>query len=69
MSTPQELELVKSGYTALDDYDRGKIREFINDFEQKSDTLKKGINEAFNKSVRNKALGPLSSAGCPCCGK
>jgi hypothetical protein len=64
----QELEKVKSGYAVLDDYDRQKVREFIQEFEAKSGFEKKAINERFGKEIRNKSLGPTSSANCPCCG-
>jgi len=65
----QELEKVKSGYANLDSYDRAKVREFIAEFEKKTLTEQKTINEGFSSTVRNKSLGPTSSASCPCCGR
>jgi len=65
----QEVEKVKSGYACLDSTDRATVRKFIEEFEKKTYLEQKTLNESFEKSVRNKSLGPTSSVGCPCCGK
>jgi hypothetical protein len=64
-----QVDQVKAGYAALDSYDRLKVRQFIEEFEKKSGTEQKSMNESFNSAVRNKSLGPTSSAACPCCGR
>ena len=65
----QELEKVKSGYAKLDSYDQARVKEFIKEFDSKPDFEKKAIDKTFSESVRNKSLGPVSSASCPCCGR
>ena len=68
MSTTEQLEKVKAGYAALDSYDRLKLKEFIEDFDKKTEWQKSSINEQLN-AVRNKSLGPTNSATCLCCGR
>jgi hypothetical protein len=69
MSTPDELEKVKLGYMQLDSYDRGEVKKFIEEYEKKSADQKINESKLFSDRVRNKSLGPTSSATCPCCGK
>lgn len=58
-----KVEKVKAGYSSLEYDERKEIREFIEEFEKKEYKEKRWINEDLKKS-----LGPISSAGCPCCG-
>ncbi|HSZ25476.1 MAG TPA: hypothetical protein VK766_07160 [Cytophagaceae bacterium] len=69
MSTPDQLEKVKSGYMQLDAYDRGEVRKFIEEFEKKPDVQKITESKSFSDRIKNRSLGPTSSATCPCCGK
>jgi len=64
----QELEKVKSGYAKLDVYNKLILKDFITEFDNKTSTEQKAINERFASEVRNKSLGPTSSSNCPCCG-
>lgn len=69
MSTPDQLEKVKLGYTLLDTYDRGQLRKFIEEFDKKSADQQINESKLFFEKVQNKSLGPTSSVKCLCCGK
>lgn len=69
MSTPDQVEKVKLGYMQLDSYDREQVRKFIEEYERKSADQKLNESRTFSERVRNKSLGPTSSATCPCCGR
>ena len=62
-------EKVKSGYTELDNSEREEVRKFIKDYEDATIEKRKLFSEGVNKTINKANAGPISSFGCPCCGK
>lgn len=64
-----QIDKIKQGYASLEySIERTEIKKFIDEFDKANEDTKKNLLENLSK-ITNKSLGPLSSSGCPCCGK
>ena len=63
-----DLEKVKLAYTKLSYSDRAELRKFASDYEEGTTQKQKTFSEGL-ENIRNRSLGPTSSAACLYCGK
>lgn len=64
----KEVEKVVYGFSRLNDAERARAVELINEYINAPSDRKRVIKEDFRVQA-GLDLGPTSQGGCPCCGK
>ena len=62
--TSDQVRRLKRAILQLSSNERDEIRKFLKEIDEDTLQEREKLNEDFNKS-----LGPVSSGGCPMCGK
>lgn len=64
----KEVEKVVAGFTRLNDAERAKAVELINEYINAAADRKHVLKESHRVQA-GLDLGPTNQGGCPCCGK
>jgi len=61
-------KLVLAGFVKLSSDDQAEVIDELNRYIQARGTIKKSIQEGFEREAGRVCLGPVTQ-GCPCCGR
>jgi hypothetical protein len=64
--TNKQLVILK-GLLELSENEKKEVIKEALDYETKTFSEKRSMNESFEKAQR--VMGPINSASCPCCGR